>query len=748
MGMIFLMNIPRLLTCFVMLVTAFGTPVLADAFMLPGVIPPSACRVGAVVSTEQFTTTGYSNIRTATPNDEIVAGAWVVANDFDPDMSILVAPNCPAGIGGVNDGAGLNLMGVRMTPTITSAAEADIREVKLVWDVNVNGIWDPLLDLVLQSKPGDTLDSQQGAVYWNGPQNPLAFLAATGPGAACFVGGADLAPIAVGGIGPVAGTNSRLGADGCYIALLAIVVIGDNPTTGTQFGLQLEAAAGDIPGTSAITSFPVSSAFSSSLNPQGSNVRLHMVGGSPSSHTPLEHISNASSTPESAVRTVTFSGGESGEGLLTRFRSQEIVPGTREAIALVVGLCDGAELVSFSAPILPAIAGASPTIAGGLASLPCIPSAGTDGYATGINGATLIFRGPLARYMQTVRMYVDECTAAGVAAGTCAVTVNVALVPTTASDTGGGDGFLFQPGELAQQAVPKFNEQTGEAIVQFGGRQEQILFTGNASPIAAGSDFACVAAGTCAGIAGGSSPLLIIFTVDIDDNAPGGIVDVLLGLQSFDDTALNIASAGVNPCAIFAGTAPTAPAFPAAGVAGACASNFLNIGPEQGTFSVEGPEHPSTPNNLAAFDTNSSCFIDDPEFFGMIDGWVDGQIGDTLFFGGVDAWVSQSNVCEVVAGSSVNSLSLDGIAMETNMATSATRFSVSGQNIRELSLEVFGLDGEQVFSRQSSGSHLTWNQSNSAGAPLANGTYLYQVSVADGLGHFLSSKIAKLVILR
>ena len=736
----------------------------AQMFTLPGVIPASACRVGAVVSTEQFTTTGFSNVRTANPNDEIVAGAWVVANNYVPDTSIVIPPNCSEGGGGIqadaSDEQGLNLMGVRLVPTINSAAEADITEVLLVFDVNANGLWDPLLDLVLQTKAGSDLDTQDGAVFWNGPQSPMAILANTDtPGAnapGCLVGEAD--QFAIVGLSPTPGnyTNSSPGdMNGCFIALLAIVRVGANPTTGSQFGLSLEAIAGDIPGTTGATSVTFSSGFSSSRNPQASNVRLHMVGGTPSSHTPLEHMSNSSGNPESAARSITFSGGQAGEGLLTRFRAQEIMPGTREAIAMAIGLCDGAELANRIGSILPAIAGAPPTLAGGLNALPCIGSAGTDGFATGINGATLVFRGPLARYMGTVRMYWDECSEAGVAADTCGLASPVPP-PARVSTSGGGDGFLFQAGELVEQVVPVFNEQTGEAIAQFGGRQEQILFTGNGNPVAHGSDPCSQVVGGCgAGVPAvavpdaGTTPAIGIWTVDIDQNAPGGIVDVLLGFQTFDDTAINIASGGANPCTVFAVTAPripVAPSNPGPGDNGSCASNFLNTGPELYSFTIQGPEHPSTPNNLAAFDTNNSCFIDDPEFFAAIDAWVDGQIGDDLFFDLVDAWVGQENICGSVASSGVTSLSLDGISLKHSFGT--TQFNVSGLGIKTISVEIFGLNGDSIFSAETSGTSLSWNQMTSSGAPVANGTYLYVVNVEGADGQQLTSDVQKLLVLR
>ena len=756
----------------VLSITAVDT--YAQMFTLPGVIPPSACRVGAVVSTEQFTTTGFSNVRTANPDDQIVAGAWVVANNHVPDTSIIFPPNCEtATLGDSHDDQALNLMAVRLVPTIASAAEADITEVMLVWDVNVNGLWDPLLDLVLKTQPGSNLDTQDGAVFHNGPQAPIAVLANTTTPAnpleqSCIVGTPDT-PAAI-GLSPDAGnyTNSDSNDEnGCFIALLAVVKVGSNPTTGSQFGLELEALAGDIPGTTGATSATFSSGFSSSRNPQAANVRLHMVGGTPSSHTPLEHISNGSGNPESAVRPITFTGGQAGEGLLTRFRAQEINPGTREAIAMAVGVCDGAELANTVASILPAIAGASPTIAGGLSSLPCIDSAGTDGLSTGINGATLVFRGPLARYMGTVRMYVDECSTAGDPdagdegiSDQCNVDSNAAtpfnVAPTLSTLSGGGDGFLFQAGELVEQVVPIFNEQTGEAIAQFGGRQEQILFTGNGNPVAHGSDPICqaVIANVCGdgtNADAGETPLLILWTVDIDQNAPGGIVDVLLGLQTFDDTALNRATTGApaNPCVAFATNNTFPPLSPVgggvAGDEGACASNFLNIGPEMYSFTVEGPEHPSTPNNLAAFDTNNSCFIDDPEFFAAIDAWVDGQIGDDLFFDLVDAWVGQENICGA-ASAGVSALSLDGVSLDGSFGTMT--FSVAGQGIEGMGVNIFSLSGDVVFSQETNGTSLSWNQMTSAGAPVANGTYLYVVTVEGADGQTLTSEVNKLAVVR
>jgi hypothetical protein len=182
------------------------------------------------------------------------------------------------------------------------------------------------------------------------------------------------------------------------------------------------------------------------------------------------------------------------------------------------------------------------------------------------------------------------------------------------------------------------------------------------------------------------------------------------------------------------------------GAVGSCASNFLNIGPEVYSFTVEGPEHPSTPNTLAAFDTNDSCFLDDPEFFAMIDGWVANEIGDTLFFSGVDAWVGQTNICAASAAG-VSGLSLNNVALENN-GFGTTTFVVTGQGIESMNVEVFSLNGNAVFTQNVAGTHLSWNQTTSAGAPLANGTYLYVVSVQGADGQSIKSEVKKLAVVR
>jgi hypothetical protein len=474
---------------------------LAYTEKLPGVIPPSACRVGAVLSTDQvtplfgiFTGLGRSNIRTVMPTEEVVAGTWVVMNNFVPDTGIVRAPNCVGPLGLAVDGAGLNLMGVRITTTISSPQKADIEYIKLVWDVNANGLWDPLLDLVLQEKPGSELLQEGGALFSYGPQSPLATLSNTF--GRCFAPAAGIANrVPQNGVGPLSGTNSRVGVaiEGCYIALLAIVKIGKEPIHRTKFGLQMSAYAGDIPGSTGISSFSFSSGFSSSRNPQASNVWVDVFGGLPGPKSSFDHLNHGIGNPENSLTHIHFSGGENGEGLLSRFRAKEVGPGSREVILFAGGLCDGGRMVTQNAIILPAVAGAPPTIAGGLPAIPCIPGAGTDGIPTAIVSIILkvILPPELMKTVGTIRFYADiDC-----------------------------DGILFETGELIQQRIGYYNEPTDDIFVHFNQQQIGFIFTPAGAILAGG----CPAVGGVPGVDASPLPLLLIFTADFNAGAVHGI---------------------------------------------------------------------------------------------------------------------------------------------------------------------------------------------------------------------------------
>ena len=617
----------------------------------PGVIPASGCATGGVFSTDEFTSTGFSQVRTVGPNAEATAGAWVIADDAIPSTGVLGSPNCPPG---GNDTNPLFVVALKVTPTIGSWQSADIQEIQFIRDSNLNGQYDPGLDLVFQSRSGSQLQSEQSITFFNGPQAPLTVV-----------------------------------PDGGSFGLLAVVKIGPNPTSGSQFGLQLEAMAADVPGNAPPNN--VSSSFSNSRNPAGSSIRLQIVGGSSgggntpppgggsgSGSTPISHISNGSGNVESDIQVLDFGG-----TLKSRFREDPIRPGTREAIAMAVAICDGGTLGNSNATILVPVAGAAPRIAGGLASIPCIVSPGADGLVTGFNGGVLAFRGSLAQYMGTVRIYADT----------------------------NFNGQFFDPSELVAQMTPQYNAGTGEALVQFG-RQGQIMTANNGAPVADGPN---------------PIPLVLIITVDINNGAPSGTVDALLGLGVGDDTAQG--AGGI--CAVRLGAN--------------CGSNLMGSGPARDSIQVvaqgSGGSTPppgaggSYAAELRSYDSNSNDLLETSEFLSVIDAWIARQISDGAFFASIDLWIDQRPISSASVGTPT---------VQTRMTNQGVRFSVP--QAASLSVEVFGLDGRSVFREATGGATLAWNLRSRGGAPVANGVYLYRTSMTTHDGRTIHSDVRKLVV--
>jgi len=416
----------------------------------------------------------------------------------------------------------------------------------------------------------------------------------------------------------------------------------------------------------------------------------------------IGHISNGSGAVESDIKALDFGG-----TLLARFRTDQITPGTREVVAIAVAICDGGTLANTQVQIQPAIVSGTAMIAGGLAAIPCISLGVTDGLATGVNGAVLTFAGPLARFMGTVRMYADIDF----------------------------DGILFETGELVAQTIPTFNEGTGEAIAQFGGRQGQMLFTSGGVLIAVPDPTAVFPFAPL--------PLILIFTVDIDSSAPGGRVDVALGLQVGDDTAQGA----------FGICASAAPFFIN------CGSNLMGSGPETDSFTVVGAGGGTTPGpgpspgppagGLQQFDQNGNCLIDDPEFFTAVERWVNGQIDNSLFFDLIDAWIQQTNVC--TSGSSVAPVSLtlratsQGVAFQAQAQAQA---QARGSGVAKMSVRIYDLQGRTIWRGEAAGSQLVWMYRTREGLPVTNGVYLYEALLRDESGQILHRQIRKLTVLR
>lgn len=65
-----------------------------------------------------------------------------------------------------------------------------------------------------------------------------------------------------------------------------------------------------------------------------------------------------------------------------------------------------------------------------------------------------------------------------------------------------------------------------------------------------------------------------------------------------------------------------------------------------------------------------------------------------------------------------------------------------------MGLQIFSLSGDPIFTQQTAGTRLTWNWRAQRGETVANGVYLYTVTVRGADGQVLRSEVKKLVILR
>jgi hypothetical protein len=87
------------------------------------------------------------------------------------------------------------------------------------------------------------------------------------------------------------------------------------------------------------------------------------------------------------------------------------------------------------------------------------------------------------------------------------------------------------------------------------------------------------------------------------------------------------------------------------------------------------------------------------------------------------------------------------VSLTVTAYSDAVRFSAQG-SVKELRVEILSLSGQKVFdSGPVLGNALDWKLLNSQGQPVANGVYLYTVTVKDPSGN-VTKKVGKLAVLR
>jgi hypothetical protein len=105
----------------------------------------------------------------------------------------------------------------------------------------------------------------------------------------------------------------------------------------------------------------------------------------------------------------------------------------------------------------------------------------------------------------------------------------------------------------------------------------------------------------------------------------------------------------------------------------------------------------------------------------------------------------------LLGGAVVFVLGLGALAQSVSLTVTAysdaVRFSAQGA-VKELRVEVLSLSGQKVFdSGPVLGNALDWKLANTQGQPVANGVYLYTVTVKDPSGN-VTKKLGKLAVLR
>jgi hypothetical protein len=166
-----------------------------------------------------------------------------------------------------------------------------------------------------------------------------------------------------------------------------------------------------------------------------------------------------------------------------------------------------------------------------------------------------------------------------------------------------------------------------------------------------------------------------------------------------------------------------------------------------------------------ALDKNDNNLIDDPEFMEAIDYWISGRevpgtggltITDAKILELMRLWVSRRPISSSSAQSEpiqtgrTEGLTVKEIKFFPNpiKSTNTVVFRAEGSGIAGLKLEVFNLVGARVLEQEASGDTLKLYALDDKGRPLANGVYLYVVTVRGFNGEAIRSGVRKLVILR
>ncbi len=180
----------------------------------------------------------------------------------------------------------------------------------------------------------------------------------------------------------------------------------------------------------------------------------------------------------------------------------------------------------------------------------------------------------------------------------------------------------------------------------------------------------------------------------------------------------------------------------------------------QGFSDSLGGSPPSPPSDALsvpqALDTNNNGVLDSSEVRVAIQMWIlsqpvpgtDQTIDDPTMRSLIEMWILGTPVGQrAMVASIAQSLNVHAVALQTHSPMERT-LHVQGQHIASVRLQVFNLNGQLKVQSQSRGSQLRFSLLNKMGQPLANGVYLYRVTVQGVDGNSWYSGIRKMMVLR
>lgn len=180
------------------------------------------------------------------------------------------------------------------------------------------------------------------------------------------------------------------------------------------------------------------------------------------------------------------------------------------------------------------------------------------------------------------------------------------------------------------------------------------------------------------------------------------------------------------------------------------------------TIAVGGAPTPGqTVEGTVAGHTGSPNIIEDADILWAIQLWITqtpipeaggAVIDDAKILELIGLWIGGTPVSAASLVASAREFAVEQITFSPNpiVSTNTADFVVEGVGIAGMRLEVFNLAGQTVFAEEVAGNSLEFHamMNSQGGALLANGVYLYIVTVHGFNGEVVQSEVRKLVILR